>query len=169
MPHSPYRQFIEQLSDNEVTLIMRGEFSPGCRGSGYALLPGALPLLEQRSGGESPREWLIAIEDQLLPALFQQQPLCRVEFDYQAGKLLSDHGAERFCHHTGNSANWALMIDEWHLVAVGPEDVRSKYGYFCESPQGLQPSEAKERVAEWLRSGRAYEDYRSKTHCRYCL
>ena len=97
------------------------------------------------------------------------QALCREEFDYQAAALVVAHGAASFCRHEAEQANWALMIDDWHLVAVGPDDVRSQYGYFCEAEAMLDETAAEAQVMRWLKSGDAYEDYRTKTHCRYCM
>ena len=93
----------------------------------------------------------------------------QAEFDYQAEELLSANGAVLFCRHDGNADNWALMIDDWRLIAVGPDDVRSQYGYFCETEDWGDEAQVEGLVMKWLNSGQAYEDYLSKTHCRYCL
>lgn len=145
-----------------------GELSIGCTEGGYGLVKGEAIRFEGTPLPEQAREQLIAREKEILEKWFLQRPLCRVEFDHQASQLFTEVGAERFCRHAEKLGNWALMIDNWSLVAVGPEDVRNQYGYFCEASGELSEAEASSRVREWLQSGEAYEDYRSKTHCRYC-
>jgi hypothetical protein len=165
---SPYQQFIDALKKDELRLLMSGIAGIGCDDSGYCLTDAAAPLFDRPPSSEEARALLKKRERQILSQWFSQRPLCRVEFDYQAKELLSAQGAARFCRHDGNKNNRALMIDEWRLIAVGPDDVRSRYGYFCEEGGELDEKTSGERVMKWLKSGEAYDDYRTKTHCRYC-
>lgn len=164
---SPYQRFIDSLSDDEVAQIRSGEMGIACDAHDYRLVAGGVPVTGHRPNGEV-REWLRESESQVLATLYAERALCHAEFDHQAGELFAQHGAALFCRHQGNQNNMALMIDEWQLIAVGPEDVRSQYGYFCEAQEALDNNAAEMRVMQWLKSGEAYNDYRSKTHCRYC-
>ncbi len=166
---SPYRQFIATLTDSDILRIVEGELSIGCGDQGYGLIKGEVIAFKGPLPVGQARGRLLEMELELLEKWFLQRPLCRVEFDYQALGLLTQMGAERFCRHAKHRDNWALMIDDWRLVAVGPEDVRSQYGYFCEVSREISEEVAASKVMDWLRSGEAYEDYRSKTHCRYCM
>ena len=166
---SPYQQFIRILSDDEIKRIGKGVAGISCDARDYRLVDGASLSLVAKPAGVGDRKWLIDSESQVLEALYGQRALCRAEFDYQATELLMAHGISLFCCHPANRGNMALMIDEWRLIAVGPDDVRSQYGYFCEAAKVLDNAGAESRVMRWLNSGEAYDDYRSKTHCRYCL
>lgn len=167
--NSPFQRFIDSLSDDEIEQLVSGSAGIGCDAAGYRLVKARAPLLDGTLSVAQVRAELKVVEEQILAQLYSQQALCRDEFDYQASGLFVAQGAARFCRHDGNRDNWALMIDEWRLVAVGPDDVRSQYGYFCEA-EGLQGElEAEVQVMKWLSSGGAYEDYRTKTHCRYCM
>jgi hypothetical protein len=140
----------------------------GCDDEAYCLVKSDyLPFADQASQ-EPYRDALRRQEKRVLQQLYKARPLCRAEFDYQSSELLRAHGPARFCHHAGNPRGWSLMIDEARLVAVGPEDVRSQYGYYCESDEALDEQQAESRVMAWLASGEGYDDYRSKTTCRYC-
>ncbi len=165
---SPYQQFVRSLSDDEIARIIAGELGISCDAHDYHLLErgGLSPATKPAQVAE--RQWLIASELQLLEALYHQRALCRAEFDYQAAELMAEHGLARFCRRPGNRNNMALMIDEWRVIAVEPEDVRSQYGYFCEADEALDEAVAGEQAIRWLKSGDAYDSYRAKTHCRYC-
>jgi hypothetical protein len=129
---------------------------------------GVPSLLDSSIDIEQAREQLLGMEQRVLEQLYRQRSLCRAEFDYQAEALLAGQGHALFCRHDGNRDNWALMIDDWQMVAVGPDDVRSQYGYFCEASEAVDEAEAEQLVMKWLATGAAYDDYRAKTHCRYC-
>lgn len=165
---SPYQQLITTLSDEDILRISRGESGISCDAHDYLLLEGTGVSPEARPAPGAERQWLLDSEAYVLEALYSQRALCRSEFDYQTAALLATHGAARFCRHPGNRNNMALMIDAWRLVAVGSEDVRCQYGYFCQADEALDEAAAEGRVMHWLHSGEAYDDYRSKTHCRYC-
>jgi hypothetical protein len=165
---SPYQQFVCSLSDDEVTRILTGEVGISCDAHDYHLIEGGGLSPDTKPAQGAERKWLIESEPQVLEALYSQRALCRAEFDYQAAELMAEHGVGRFSRHPGNRNNMALMIDEWRLIAVGPEDVRSQYGYFCEADESIDEAVAGVRVMRWLKSGDAYDSYRSKTHCRYC-
>jgi hypothetical protein len=165
---SPYQQFIRALSDAQLAQLARGGTGIGCDAEHYRLAAeGCLPF----DGTVAPAEvraLLSAGEQAVLTCVYATQPLCRAEFDYQAESLLATQGAAQFCHHPGNRQGLALMIDGAYLVAVGPGDVRSRYGYFCECDEKMSEEQAAARARAWLASGEAYDDYRGKTTCRYC-
>lgn len=165
---SPYQRFVDNLSDEQLELIMRGELGIGCNDENYCLVEKGYFPLEEAIDEDNVRSILRDNEDEVLSQLYRNQPLCRAEFDYQAVKLIEVHGAAHFCHDSNNPRGWALMIDEANLIAVGPDDVRSQYGYFCECDSLMWEKEAAAKVMKWLESGDAYNDYRSKTTCRYC-
>lgn len=165
---SPYQQFIQALSDDEIGQLACGEASIGCNSEGYCLEKASIPPLKPEATIEQARGQLLDREPQVLARLYSNRPLCRVEFNYQAQALLEAHGAALFCRHAGQADNWALMIDDRGLIAVGPDDVRSRYGYFCEVDQPMNETQAAARVMNWLTSGEAYDDYQTKTVCRYC-
>lgn len=165
---SPYQAFIQSLSDDDLSALLDGKLSIGCDASAYRLQAQGVAPFDGINGATHTRDGLLALEESVLVRLFSQRPLCREEFDYQAAVLLSAHGAERFLRRECQQGHWALMIDVWRLIAVGPEDVRSQYGYFCNVEGPLNDVEAESHVMRWLKSGEAYDDYRSKTHCRYC-
>lgn len=166
---SPFLQFIGALSDDEIGLLIRGTRGIGCDDDGYLLEEDAVSPFQCEPVMEHTREQLISMEQCVLDKLYEHRPLCRSEFNYQASTLLAAKGRAHFCHHEGNTDRWALMIDDWRLVAVGPDDVRNQYGYFCEVNEVVDELEADSLVMTWIESGAAYDDYRSKTHCRYCL
>jgi hypothetical protein len=165
---SPYQQFVDELTDEQVLHLLRGETGMACDERRYCLSDEGVKCESVEADQGEGRTLLRQRESALLAQLYRSQPLCRAEFEYQAVYLLEEHGAERFCRHPDNPDHWALMIDEARLVAVGPGDVRSRYGYFCECEDVLSAVEAAARVSAWLASGEAYEDYRTKTTCRYC-
>jgi hypothetical protein len=165
---SPYQRFVDSLSDAQLQQLMRGEVGIGCSDDGYCLVENGGVKMQDDDADTDPRSRLRDREGGVLGELYQNQPLCRAEFDYQAEQLLERHGAENFCRRTGSTGSWALMIDGLQLVAVEPEDVRCQYGYFCDIEEHVVDDEAAARTRDWLTSGEAYEDYRSKTTCRYC-
>ena len=165
---SPYQQFIAALSDEEVARLVHGDASIGCDDKGYCLVRGGISPLTGESPPEQARDQLKAMEPRLLEQLYSQRPLCRAEFDYQAAQWLLTEGASKFCRHQGQLNHWALMIDDHGLIAIGPDDVRSQYGYFCETDKALDKEQVESLVMTWLKSGDAYDDYLSKTVCRYC-
>lgn len=166
---SPYQQFIDALSDDEVDQLIRGTSGISCNDDGYLIEQGASSPMQSEPEMAQVREQLISMEQSVLEKLYRQRPLCRAEFNYQASALLVTKGEAHFCHHEGDTEGWSLMIDDWRLVAVGPDDVRNKYGYFCEAGKVIDEAEACSLVMTWIKSGAAYDDYRSKTHCRFCL
>lgn len=162
---SPYQKFIKHLSDAEVQQLIHGQAAIGCNDQHYLLVTTWTMPEALANDNNAAREQLQAQEYKLLERLYQSQPLCREEFDYQATQLLQQHGAGQFYHQ--GDCSWALMIDGSFLVAVPPDDVRSQYGYCCEGDHALVEDDAIKAVMRWLHDGTAYEDYRVKTHCRY--
>jgi hypothetical protein len=165
---SPYRQFIDSLSEEDIRNIAQGAVGIGCDDRRYRVVRGGIAPIAEPGMRMLTRDLLLSQESQIMEQIYRQRPLCRTEFEYQADALLDENGIENFCRHQGNPGNWALMIDRPYLIAVSADDVRSQYGYFCESEQILDDTQAASLVREWLNSGRAYEDYRAKTHCTYC-
>ena len=165
---SPYQLFVSALNDDELTLLARGDMGMGCDFDSYRLEENGQKPFSSVPAIEQTRELLIEAEESILAKLYATRPLCRSEFNHQATELLNMHGATSFCRHGGNRSNWALMIDEWQLIAVNSDDVRCQYGYFCEAEKSLDDPDVAAQVMRWLESGEAYDDYRSKTHCRYC-
>ena len=160
---SPFQQLMFALTEEVFEQLTRGELGLACDETGYHLVPAGMPLPRGAN-----RAQIVAQEQPLLAQFYSKAPLGRAEFDYQADRLIAEQGVARFCRHAGNLGHWALMIDDWGLIAVGPEDVRSQYGYYCEADGWPDEAGAEASVLQWLKSGQAYEDYRSKTHCRYC-
>ncbi|MCW8888388.1 MAG: hypothetical protein OQK25_04940 [Gammaproteobacteria bacterium] len=164
---SPYRQFIDSLSEEDIRKIGQGDVGIGCDDHGYLLVQGGFSPLVEEDEQMVNSTLLLSQESQVLEQIYLQRPLCRSEFDYQAQTLLDKNGIKQFCRHPGNIRSWALMIDKPYLIAVPADDVRSQYGYFYESEQILDNEQTASQVKAWLDSGRAYEDYRTKTHCTY--
>lgn len=165
---TPYQHFIQQLDANSLWQLSTGEMGISCQESRYVLAAeGTKPPPPTQSLTETAhiRQWLLEQENAVQAALFSDLPLCRGEFDFQARKLLTEFGAEHF--YRSDDSSWALMIDDWKLIAVPPSDVRSRYGYYCEGDETLDGKSASVRVWQWLDSGEAFEDYSAKTHCRY--
>lgn len=162
---SPFQRFINNLSDDDLPRLSKGEAAVWCDDNTYRLARHGIVQENMPTNPDTVRSYLLAHEREILERLYQTQPLCREEFDYQAEALLQEHGADKFYRHADNS--WAMMIDGSLLTAVPPEDVRSQYGYYCEGDEPLPTADASETVKQWLKTGIAYEDYRVKTHCRY--
>lgn len=161
---SPYQRFINNLCHADLQRLIQGQAGIGCNDITYLLVSdGVMP--EQPTNTEAVREYLLAQEQSILEQLYQNRPLCREEFDHQAEQLLQEYGPERF--YRSEDTSWALMIDGSLLSAVPPEDVRSRYGYYCEGDEALSCEQARTAVHRWLKDGIAYEDYQVKTHCRY--
>jgi hypothetical protein len=167
MRMSPFQRFIANLSDKQLASVLDGSYGIGCSDNDYCLVEGEGVAVDGTESVAELRSELSENEKEVLHQLYRNRPLCRAEFDHQARRLLREHGAANFCRHPGNASSWALMIDDSGLVAVGPEDVRSQYGYYCEGDNSQECDDAAAKVMRWLESGQAYEDYRSKTTCRY--
>ena len=166
---SPFQQFINSLSDEEISQIARGDSSISCNEEDYCLSQRTTSSLFSNLTPNNVKEQIIEMESQLLEELYSQRPLCRSEFEYQAMNLLEKEGIEKFCQHKDQPEHWSLMIDNHHLIAISPEDPRNQYGYFCETAQNLNKDQAESIVMKWLKSHEAYDDYRSKTVCKYCV
>ena len=165
---SPYQKFISSLNDLEIEQLARGNTGIGCNYDNYCLTDSKTTAVFLAPVQDQARQQIIDAENQVLEQLYTQQPLCRAEFEYRARQLLESVGAEKFCRHPGQPDNWALMIDGHQLVAIGPDDARNPYGYFCETEEAVNDAKAASLVIHWLESHEAYDDYRSKTVCRYC-
>lgn len=162
---TPFQQFINNISHDDLQRLSTAEVAIGCDDNNYCLLAEGVILADIPDNPDEIVAHLLAHEQEILQQLYVTQPLCREEFDHQAKQLIEEQGPERFYRSGDNS--WALMIDGSFLTAVPPEDVRSQYGYYCEGDTPLSAESANSAVYNWIKTGDAYEDYRVKTHCRY--
>lgn len=172
---TPFQQFIQHCSESELARLKAGILTISCNDNAYQTAADGINITTL--SGTTPelitqdiKQYLSLNEAPILYALYQNHPLCRDEFDFQAQQLFAKYGAENFCHHLNNLSHRSLMIEQSSLISVNKNDARSQYGYFYECNKKLSISEAKQAALQWLQSAQAYEDYREKTYCRYtCL
>ncbi|TNF95886.1 MAG: hypothetical protein EP297_11380 [Gammaproteobacteria bacterium] len=80
-------------------------------------------------------------------------------FNYQAQKLIEEHGAAAFVAPEGQLPEYTLFVDGGEVIAEPPDSPRHRYGTFCELTQPLTDLKTEEHVRKWLERGEAYERY----------
>ena len=164
--NSPYMKFISGLSDADLQKLQTHDLMISINDEHYLLADNGFNIPDTIKTTDL-KTYLYNNQNNILKMLYQTQPLCKDEFNYQAMQFFKYHGAEKFCHYKNNTNNLALMIENEKLITVSRDDPRNQYGYFYTHQSLIDDNMASKLVLQWLDSGSAYNDYRVKTHCRY--
>ncbi len=173
MTYNNFLNQLQQFSDSDWKALFSGKTLEMLDDQQLRITAGVTPFAILKSAGfeatdpETLKQAVLDNVEAIYKRYYRTHPLSEAGFNYQLKQLANKHGAQSFITPIGKQARYTLFVDDGEVIVEDKNSPRHKYGVFLELLNPELETNPEDAFADWVNSGKAYEDYRGMNVCRY--